>query len=402
MSLSGYSDLASWVKVLDDRLAALLADRLTKALESWNLTFKVGDDTDEEGESKEVDAEAGEKKLDTVVIPEISVEILLRNQEISAVPAVPTVRSLFLNKLHDFIGIVCNLQRPKSGRYEIFGVTTNPQEGRAADETFVRLIYFVPAEIVQVAYGRVEERIADVGKFIDQWLAYQTLWDTRVANVAANVGNDIEKWQTLLVEKSEARSALDLAATVAEFGPVAVNYNKVQSQINLKYDSWQKELQGSFATVLSQCIHDAHQKMEDAKTKLETATLESSSGTENIVMGLTFIQEMKQLAEPWMEEITRLEGSEKLLRRQRHHFRSDWMETSVVKGNFDLLQQILERRNATVEQQFPLLQARVSAEEKASTRRASELIINWGEDKPLRGNMAPSEALGILAKFQSN
>ena len=401
MSLSGYSDLASWVKVLDDRLATLLADRLTTALESWNHTFKIHDDTSEEVEEKEDDDEAAEKKkLDTVVIPQIPVEILLRNQEISAVPAVPTVRSLFLNKLHDFIGIVCNLQRPKSGRFEIFD--TSPQEGRAPDDTFVRLIYMVPAEIVQVAYGRVEERIADIGKFIDQWLAYQTLWDTRVTNVAANVGNDIEKWQTLLVETSEARLALDLAATVAEFGPVAVNYNKVQSQINLKYDSWQKELQGSFATVLSQCIHDSHQKMEDAKNKLETATLESSSGTENIVMGVTFIQEMKQLAEPWVEEIKRLEASEKLLRRQRHHFRSDWMETSVVKGQFELLQQILERRNATMEQQFPLLQARVSAEEKAASRRASELISNWGEDKPLRGNMSPSEALGILAKFEFN
>jgi dynein heavy chain 1 len=38
MSLSGYSDLASWVKVLDDRLANVLAKRLTMALESWNYT----------------------------------------------------------------------------------------------------------------------------------------------------------------------------------------------------------------------------------------------------------------------------------------------------------------------------------------------------------------------------
>jgi hypothetical protein len=84
-SLSGYSNLASWVKVLDDRLANVLERRRTMALESWNCTFKVQ-------KTEEVDAPA---KMETVAIPQILVEILLRNQAISAVPAVPTVRSLF-------------------------------------------------------------------------------------------------------------------------------------------------------------------------------------------------------------------------------------------------------------------------------------------------------------------
>jgi dynein heavy chain 1 len=400
MSLSGYSDLASWVKVLDNRLAVILASRLETALESWNYMFSVSQNEDD-GEGKD-ESEAMPKKMETVSIPTISVEILLRNQEISAVPAVPTVRSLFLNKLHDFIGIVSNLPRPKSGRFEVFDSTATSYQGPDDEATFDRLIHMVPSMTVAQAYGRVEERIVDIADFIDQWLAYQTLWDTQVSNVAASVGNDIEKWQALLLESAEARSALDLSATFAEFGPVAVKYNKVQSQINLKYDSWQKELQSSFASILSQCIHNAHQKMVDAKNTLEAASLESSSGTENIVTGVFFIEEMKEKSGSWTEEISGLESSERLLKKQRYHFRSDWMETTVVKGQFELMQQILERRSHTMEQQYPLLQARISAEEKAAGKRALELITEWGKDKPLRGNMPPSEAMGVLAKFEFN
>lgn len=397
MSLSGYSDLASWVKVLDDRLASVLAIRLQGALEQWNECFQVAvtDGTEEEKHNEPTSPSL------TISIPQISVEILLRNQEISAVPAVPTARSLFLNRLHDFVGIVCNLTRPKSGRFEVFDSTMNGDQ-MAAEESFDRLIYLIPAGIVAQAYSRIEERMGDVANFIDQWLAYQTLWDTQVSDVAAAVGKDIEKWQGLLLESAEARSALDLSATVADFGPVAVKYNKVQSQINLKYDSWQKELQSSFASVLSQCIQEAHQKMEEAKERLEKASLESSSGTENIVIGVTFIQEMKQQVDPWAGEIDVLENSEKLLRRQRYHFRSDWMETTVVKGQYDLMQQILARRTQTMEQQFPLLQARVSAEEKAAAKRTAELIDEWGREKPLRGNLSPTEALALLAKFEFN
>eukprot|EP00934_Nitzschia_sp_Nitz4_P009291 Nitzschia sp. Nitz4//scaffold6_size259037//29898//42524//NITZ4_001045-RA/size259037-augustus-gene-0.315-mRNA-1//-1//CDS//3329556806//9281//frame0 len=393
MSLSGYNDLASWVEVLDNRVAAILALRLKSALESWNHMYTKKDAGDEGDDEEPADVPA------PISIPQISVEIVLRNQEISSFPAVPTVKSLFLNRLHDFIGIVCNQTRPKSGRFEVFDSGLSSQ-GQQSAETFDRLVNLVDADIVAKAYEVVEERMVDVADFVDQWLAYQTLWDTQVADVATFVGKDIEKWQALLLESAEARSALDLSTTMSEFGPVAVKFNKVQSQINLKYDSWQKELQSSFANALGDCIQESHAKMEDAKARLESASLESSSGTENIVLGVTFIQEMKSQVEPWAAEIVLLEASERLLKRQRHNFRSDWMETTVVKGQYDLMLQILARRTQSMEQQFPLLQARVSAEEKAAAKRTSELIADWGTNKPLRGNMPPSEALGLLAKFE--
>jgi hypothetical protein len=42
---------------------------------------------------------------------------------------------------------------------------------------------------------------------------------------------------------------------------------------------------------------------------------------------------------------------------------NDWMETTVVKGQSELVKQVLGRRIHSMEQQFPLLQARISAEE---------------------------------------
>jgi dynein heavy chain 1, cytosolic len=399
MSLGGYPQLATWVQVLDERLAKVLAGRLTTALENWNHTFRT---VEEPKDGEEEDGKAHDSGGAVAIhIPPISVEILLRNQEISSVPAVPTARSLYFNRLHDYIGIVCNLQRPKSGRYEVFEDAA-AKTGSASEETFERLIGMVPAETVSTAYSRVEERVAEMSAFVDQWLAYQTLWDTQVADVAASVGTDIEKWQQLLLESAEARSAVDLSSVSTDFGAVSVKYSKVQSQITLKYDSWQKELQSSFASILGQCIRDAHGKMEDAKTKLEAATLETSSGTESIVLGVTFIQEMKQNVDIWTSELDQMEASERLVKRQRFNFGSDWMETTVVKGQFELVKQVLGRRIHSMEQQFPLLQARVSAEEKSAAKRAAELVSGWAKDKPLRGNVPPSEALTVLAKFETD
>ena len=402
MSLGGYPQLAGWVKNLDERLATVLAGRLSEALERWNYTFRTIEYDKDGNEIVQSDISSEIANKPKVFVPTISIEILLRNQEISSVPAVPTCRSLVLNRLHSFIGVVCNLPRPKSGRYEVFDDGAAAGNATSEATTFERLITMVPSAIIAKSYELVEARVIDMAAFVDQWLAYQTLWDTQVADVATSVGKDIEKWQTLLLESAEARSAVDMSATSSEFGPVVVKYNKVQSQITLKYDSWQKELQSSFAAILGQCIQESHAKMEDAKTKLEKATLESSSGTENIVLGVTFIQEMKTNVDKWAAELDQLEASERLIKRQRFHFGNDWMETTVVRGQFDLVKQILSRRITSMEQQFPLLQARVAAEEKAAAKRSVDLVAEWGKDKPLRGNMTPEVALNLLAKFETS
>ena len=97
-----------------------------------------------------------------------------------------------------------------------------------------------------------------------------------------------------------------------------------------------------------------------------------------------------------------LSDSEKLLKRQRHAFSREWVEASLVAGQMQQLEQLLAKRTRTMEEQVPLLQSRVAAEDKANSARISELVDNWGENKPLMGNITPNEALETLAKFEFN
>lgn len=395
MSLSGYHDLDSWVISVGDRIGDVLCKRMKLALEAWIKAF----DTDAPASNDDVQGERSDKDVALrSILLEISMEIVLRNQEILAVPAVPSVRSLFLVKFHDFLGVVCSLPRPKSGRYEVFDsadVTDQAQQ----KSTFDDLVHLLPPTMLAQAYDAIEVHVTNASAFVDKWLAYQTLWDTQVSDVAASVGSDVAKWQDLLVEAAEARTTLDSSASQAKFGPLLVNFGKVQSQINLKYDSWQKDLQASFASILAQCIVETRDKVDVAKTRLEQTTLDGAS-TENIVLGVTFIQEVKQKINLWSKEINTLQSCEKLLKRQRHAFHSDWIESSVINGLYESLLQVLERRSKTVDQQVPLLQTRVSAEDKKTSKEVISLLESWDEEKPLRGDKSPPEAQELLSKFE--
>jgi dynein heavy chain 1, cytosolic len=405
MSLSGYSELDAWVGVVAGKMAEVLSKRLECALKAWNKAFKVAKDQEvgvDDTERSEIEGLYDDVPNIKIELS-VTMEIVLRNQQISAFPAVPTLRSIFLNALHDHVGVVCTLPKPKGGRYEVFDTIT-AKSSRDDDvdghiETFDHLMRLVPSHIVADAYSAIEDHISDASAFLDQWLSYQVLWDMQVSDVAVTVGTDIERWRSLLVEASEARSTLDSSATVTSFGPISVMYGKVQSQINLKYDAWQKELQSAFASILGQCVNETHEKVVKAKTTLEGTTLDTAS-TDSIVLGVTFIQEMKQNSKRWLNEIESLMESEKILKRQRFIFHSEWMETSVVKGLYDSLLQILERRSRTMQQQVPLLQARVAAEDKSASKQLNELLQKWQDEKPLRGNVTPPEALASLSKYE--
>jgi hypothetical protein len=81
MSLAGYPQLTTWVQVLDERLAKVLARSLCKALGNWNYTFRTIEESKDNGEEVE---EKLEPQYSIIPVQPISIEILLRNQEISS------------------------------------------------------------------------------------------------------------------------------------------------------------------------------------------------------------------------------------------------------------------------------------------------------------------------------
>lgn len=59
------------------------------------------------------------------------------------------------------------------------------------------------------------------------WLQYQCLWDMQPENIYNRLGEDLNKWQLLLVQIRKARGTFDNAETRKEFGPVIIDYGKV-------------------------------------------------------------------------------------------------------------------------------------------------------------------------------
>lgn len=128
-------------------------------------------------------------------------------------------------------------------------------------------------------------------------------------NIYNRLGEDLNKWQALLVQIRKARGTFDNAETKKEFGPVVIDYGKVssacsckisgdwklcwclalcwsletlqertygalllslhlqvQSKVNLKYDSWHKEVLSKFGQMLGSNMTEFHSQISKVRS----------------------------------------------------------------------------------------------------------------------------------------
>ena len=57
---------------------------------------------------------------------------------------------------------------------------------------------------------------------------------------------------------------MDTTETMKQFGPVEIHYGKVQQKVNLKYDSWHREILSRFGSMLGDNMLDFHSTVAKA------------------------------------------------------------------------------------------------------------------------------------------
>lgn len=63
----------------------------------------------------------------------------------------------------------------------------------------------------------------------------------------------------------KARATFDTTEVRKEFGPVVIDYAKVQSKVSLKYDSWHKDVLSKFGSQLGIEMTDFHSTVSKVK-----------------------------------------------------------------------------------------------------------------------------------------
>lgn len=399
LNLENFVNLSYWVDEANMNIEEILLHRLKQAVQLWIEAFQgapgavVNNDNSNRRISvvPEGDTQGYDPRLTPLVL-----EISMRNQAIYLDPPLEYARASWLLQLHEWIGIVCNLPKIKSSRYEM---NIDLSGSTKMDTCFTTLPGRCIDDLSQV-YTAVEVQLEVVEAYVNKWMQFQSLWDLQSENVYDILGDDLSQWLQLLQEIRKTRATFDTSEVSRSFGNLTVDYEQVQTKVNAKYDQWQHEILGKFAGRLGNRIREVYTDVGRARRDLEGQSLEASS-TAQAVAFITIVQQCKRMVKVWGPEIDLFRQGQSTLSRQRYHFPPDWLFVEQIDHEWTALNEILGRKSKVVQDQTDALRAKIIAEDKVISSKMSEVIAQWNEEKPVSGTIPPGEASNILSVFQA-
>ena len=153
-------------------------------------------------------------------------DIRITNQIMYLHPSIEDCRYVLLQQLFAWQAVVTSQERIQSTRYQV-GLD------RPQVQTYRDLLTKLPGgnDSLENCYSSVEITITNVKDYVDEWLRYQALWDLQPDSLNNKFGEDIGKWMKLLTDIKKSRATFDTSDTKKEFGPVVIDYGKVQSKV---------------------------------------------------------------------------------------------------------------------------------------------------------------------------
>ncbi|KAG9049343.1 hypothetical protein FS837_010557 [Tulasnella sp. UAMH 9824] len=124
-----------------------------------------------------------------------------------------------------------------------------------------------------------------------------------------------------------------------------------------------------------------------------------TSSTAAAVTFITFVQDLKKKTKAWAPMIELCAQGEKTLERFRYQFPDDWLYSDQLKGEWSAYNEILKRKNDSIQEQLAGLQLKIVAEDKIVENKINDILAEWEKTRPVQGNMRAETAMNAINAF---
>ena len=384
LNLEAYSNIGFWVARTNDKIVEALHARLQHALKDWSEDFEHG--TPDQSQQRDAS---------TPNIETFAHDIVMQNQFIQQEPPLEDAKAGWLDNLHTWLGIVCNLPRIQASRFEN-ALTIGSSSGPA---TYSELSIMCMDTLGNL-YERIEGKLSVAQVYVDEWLQFQSLWDLQLEQIQDNLGEELDLWLQLILEIRQKRDTFDTSGMRRSFGHLVINYEQVQAKVNAKYDQWQHDLLNHFSGLFATRLVDVYAELQRARKDLEGQSMQASS-TSQAVSFITVVQTCKRQTKVWEPEMETFRQGQQTLSRLRFQYPKDWLYVEQVDHEWAALVEVLERKSKLIADQIDALRAKIVAEDGVVSRRIGEVTERWNEQRPVSGSIPPVEAVTTLDSFDT-
>ncbi|KAJ7596607.1 dynein heavy chain protein 1 [Mycena floridula] len=125
-----------------------------------------------------------------------------------------------------------------------------------------------------------------------------------------------------------------------------------------------------------------------------------NTATAHAVTFITFVQDLKKKTKAWGPVIELCASGEKTLERFRYQFPDDWLYSDQLGGEWSAFNEILKRKNDSIQEQLSGLQLKIVAEDKIVENKINDILAEWEQTRPVQGNMSADTAMNTISIFE--
>ncbi|KAG2345278.1 hypothetical protein BDR05DRAFT_908646, partial [Suillus weaverae] len=126
----------------------------------------------------------------------------------------------------------------------------------------------------------------------------------------------------------------------------------------------------------------------------------SNSSTAAAVTFITFVQDLKRKTKTWGPMIELCANGEKTLERFRYQFPDDWLYSDQLRGEWSAYNEILKRKNDSIQEQLAGLQLKIVAEDKIVENKINDILSEWEQTRPVQGSLRADTAMNTINVFE--
>ena len=136
------------------------------------------------------------------------------------------------------------------------------------------------------------------------------------------------------------------------------------------------------------------------RQELETKSVEAANSSAEAVSVITYVQGLKRNLNDWAHRVNAYREAQNVLMKQRYQFPSDWTHADQINGEWSAFNEILARKDQSIQTHVTQLQTKILSEEKSVDTKTKELVDEWESSKPINQDLNPDEALRSLQQFE--
>lgn len=409
LNLKGFANLPQWVDRLDKLIEKKLVIRLHIAILTWEKTLlnlkqsSVSKKRIELNDLFKVEDIYNTNDLlllnrDEPLIKKLTLEIFIKNQILFIYPTIEDVRSHLFTQLYEYLSIITSQQRILHSRYQVTIETRSK-----INSTFINLIYKsnVTLKFLEKIFTSINNIINEISKYIDMWFQYQAVWDLQIDILYSRLGTDLKLWINCLKGMKESRKSLDSLETKSLFGPISIDYTKVQFKISVKYDACHKDVLSKFGVILSSQLKEFYQQCASSRQQLEMKSIEVTSSSTDAIILITDVQVLKKKLNDWKNKVNLYKEAQNILISQRYTFPTGWIFVDQLNGEWSAFNEILTRKDQLIQSQILMIQSKLNDEENTVNLKTNQLVNEWELNKPVSQVFESELALNILEKYET-